>query len=332
MRRSALRCNFLLVLAVLVLSAAGRVWAAGQVNAEISITQYWELVDQSRQTSAGLKGQSAEKGRAGLDNLALQWEVVKQVRLENGEGIPLDNSFIVTALRAEVPDPDRLTEMFDALLAARRDYPAAQFTAKDIQPLNEILVRPEFQWKEQAPNPINDWFQKLVNRFFAWLDKLFPNREVTAQVGSGPGWSLASTLAVILLALILAYVFRGLFADLITDARLNGDGDSGDEILTADAAFQRAQSLSRGGEYRSAVRYLYLSSLLLLDERGLLRYDRTRTNREYLRTISDSPELAQPLTEVIEVFDNVWYGYHELDESSFKHYSNLVEELKEKKQ
>jgi hypothetical protein len=332
MRRSALRCNFLLVLAVLVLSAAGRVWAAGQVNAEISITQYWELVDQSRQTSAGLKGQSAEKVRAGLDNLALQWEVVKQVRLENGEGIPLDNSFIVTALRAEVPDPDRLTEMFDALLAARRDYPAAQFTAKDIQPLNEILVRPEFQWKEQAPNPINDWFQKLVNRFFAWLDKLFPNREVTAQVGSGPGWSLASTLAVILLALILAYVFRGLFADLITDARLNGDGDSGDEILTADAAFQRAQPLSRGGEYRSAVRYLYLSSLLLLDERGLLRYDRTRTNREYLRTISDSPELAQPLTEVIEVFDNVWYGYHELDESSFKHYSNLVEELKEKKQ
>jgi hypothetical protein len=71
---------------------------------------------------------------------------------------------------------------------------------------------------------------------------------------------------------------------------------------------------------------------MLLDERGLLRYDRTRTNREYLRTISDSPELAQPLTEVIEVFDNVWYGYHELDESSFKHYSNLVEELKEKKQ
>jgi hypothetical protein len=139
-------------------------------------------------------------------------------------------------------------------------------------------------------------------------------------------------LAVILLVLILAYIFRGLFADMITDAHLTGDGNSGDEILTAEAAFQRAQTLSRGGEYRSAVRYLYLSSLLLLDERGLLRYDRTRTNREYLRTVSDSPELVQPLTEVIEVFDNVWYGYHELDEASFKHYSDRVEELKEKKQ
>ena len=151
------------------------------------------------------------------------------------------------------------------------------------------------------------------------------------EVGSGPGWSITSTLAVTLLVLILAYIFRGLFADLITDARLNGDGDSGDEILTADTAFQRAQSLSRGGEYRSAVRYLYLSSLLLLDERGLLRYDRTRTNREYLRTVSDQPELSEPLSEVIDVFDNVWYGYHELDEERFKHYSDRVEELKEKK-
>ena len=67
------------------------------------------------------------------------------------------------------------------------------------------------------------------------------------------------------------------------------------------------------------------------DAEELLRYDRTRTNREYLRTVSDSPELAQPLAEVIEVFDNVWYGYHEMDEASFKHYSDRVEELKEKK-
>jgi hypothetical protein len=332
MRRSALRRFLLLVLAVLVLNAAGRVWAAGQLNTEVSINQYWELVDQSQQALADIKGQSAEKVRGGLDDLALQWEAVKQVQLKNGEVIPLDNSFIITALRAEEPDLDRLTGLFDALLAARADYPAAQFTAKDIQPLNEILSRPEFQWKEQEPNPINEWFQKLWDRFITWLDKLFPDREMTVNISPGPGWSLTSSLAVILLVLILAYIFRGLFADMITDAHLTGDGNSGDEILTAEAAFQRAQTLSRGGEYRSAVRYLYLSSLLLLDERGLLRYDRTRTNREYLRTVSDSPELVQPLTEVIEVFDNVWYGYHELDEASFKHYSDRVEELKEKKQ
>jgi hypothetical protein len=126
------------------------------------------------------------------------------------------------------------------------------------------------------------------------------------------------------------YAFRGLIFDLVQDARA-GEGETADENLTAESAFARAQGLSRGGDYRSAVRYLYLSALLILDERGLLRYDRAKTNREYLNSVSGSPELSQPLDEVIEVFDNVWYGYHELDEAGFEHYSGRVRELKEKK-
>ena len=104
-----------------------------------------------------------------------------------------------------------------------------------------------------------------------------------------------------------------------------------DEIITSKAAFAKAQKLSRTGDYRSAVRYLYLSALLIMDERGVLRYDRSKTNREYLRSVTDTPELAKPLGEVIEVFDDVWYGYHDLEEDTFKRYSNRVEELKEKK-
>jgi hypothetical protein len=40
---------------------------------------------------------------------------------------------------------------------------------------------------------------------------------------------------------------------------------------------------SSEGDYRTAVRYLYLSLLLLLEEHGLLRYDRPLTDREYLQ-------------------------------------------------
>lgn len=330
MMSSALRRNFLPILILLLFSALAPTGVAAAPSASaIPLDQYWDLVEASRQTLADLKGESAATIRAGLDDLAAQWESVTEVQLESGETLPLDNSILLSALRAEEPNLTDLTKTLDTLLAARKDYPRARFTEKDLQPLNEILARPEFQWKEEAPNPINDWFQKLWDRFAAWLDKLFPDKEVTVTVpgGSLPVWTW---LTVLLLALILAYVFRGLFADLVAEAKLNGNGDP-DEVLTADAAFQRAQSLSRGGDYRAAVRYLYLSSLLLLDERGLLRYDRTRTNREYLRTVSDSPELAQPLSEVIDVFDNVWYGYHELDEERFKHYSDRVEELKEKK-
>ena len=138
-------------------------------------------------------------------------------------------------------------------------------------------------------------------------------------------------LSVAILILVLIYAVRSIFADFISEANLNENGNGFDKALTSDSAFERAQSLSRDGEYRSAVRYLYLSCLLLLDERGLLRYDHSKTNREVLRSVSDSPELAGPLQDVVEVFDNVWYGYHTLDEESFRHYSERVEELKEKR-
>ncbi len=106
----------------------------------------------------------------------------------------------------------------------------------------------------------------------------------------------------------------------------------GDDRLTSKGAFKRAETLSTEGDYRNAIRYLYLSSLLVLDERGVMRYDRSRTNREYLHSISSRPELAKPLHDVIEVFDRVWYGFEAVDETTYKSYVEHVEELREKKE
>jgi hypothetical protein len=77
-----------------------------------------------------------------------------------------------------------------------------------------------------------------------------------------------------------------------------------------------------------AVRYLYLSALLLLEERGLLRYDRSQTNREYLRGVVHRPDLAAILQEVVEVFDRVWYGFQPIDEAEVSHYTARVAELR----
>ena len=322
MKLSLPRLALLMTLTALLFGAVGSAWAARRDDS-LPVEEYWALLKSSRQTVADLDGKTAEEIRAALDALAAQWDAVASVQLESGETLPLDNSHITSALRAENPDLDALTALFDSILASRATEPEPRFTKDDIQPLKEILARPEFQWKEEQPNPLNDWLQRMWDRFAAWLDKLIP--DFTIVIDPTP-------IAAILLVLILLYAFRGLFVDLIADARLNANGEDSDELLTADSAFQRAQSLSRGGDYRAAVRYLYLSSLLMLDERGLLRYDRSRTNREVLRSVSDQPELSQPLSEVVDVFDNVWYGYHELDEDTFKHYSDRVEELKDKKQ
>jgi hypothetical protein len=68
-----------------------------------------------------------------------------------------------------------------------------------------------------------------------------------------------------------------------------------------------------------------------LEERQLVRYDRTQTNQEYLRSVAGQPELANTLRDVIDVFDRVWYGFQSLDERAFSHYASRVEQLRQQR-
>ncbi|MCB9160947.1 MAG: DUF4129 domain-containing protein [Caldilineaceae bacterium] len=142
---------------------------------------------------------------------------------------------------------------------------------------------------------------------------------------------MARTVAVIGVAVLAAAVALTLMrvaGELTADSALDGEDDGFGTPLTADAALRRAQEFSAGGDYRTAVRYLYLSSLLLLEQHGVLRYDRALTNREVLRRVAHDPTLAAVLQDVVDVFDRVWYGYQPLDEVTYQRYAAAVDTLK----
>ena len=339
MKPALLRLSLLAVLILLAvflpaLALAARAGgAAGEpVGAALSESQYWILVDSSQQAILDLKPDSVVEIRRGLDHLAAQWQAVTAVTLSDGRTVTIDNSYLLTALAAPEPDLDRLENIFSSLKAAHKAYPSRVFTTKEIESLKQILARPEFRGLSQQVNPFSQWLQNLWMRLINWFgdlaQRLFGNRNVTI---GGAAVSPLELFSIAILILILLYAAHSLYADFVSEADLKENGSDSGAALTAESAFEKAQALSRGGDYRSAVRYLYLSSLLLLDERGLLRYDHSKTNREVLRSVSDSPELARPLHDVIEVFDNVWYGYHTLDEDPSGITAERVEELKEKK-
>jgi hypothetical protein len=312
-----------------LLLPGGAVLAAA---APISLAEYWNLVEHTRQIVAGLEAMPASATRPALDKLAAEWQAVQQVQLEDGTLLSVDNSQLILSLQlGDKAALEGIKTMLETLVEAHRQYPSEVFTSADLTSLQQILADPQFQWKAQQEDPISKWFAEQWARFNRWLAGIFgEDNGVTTTISEGT-FNLLPALATLLLVVALAYVFRSFFFDLVAESRLSDEDADGGEPITAEQAFTRAQSLSRGGDYRSAVRYLYLSSLLMLDERGLLRYDRSKTNHEYLRSVAGQPELAEPLREVVDVFDNVWYGYHSVDEDSFKHYSDRVEELKEKK-
>lgn len=208
-------------------------------------------------------------------------------------------------------------------LSQTLDWPPPSYqgeqAADALARLEEILARPEYQWVQEQPS--------LLDRLLARLLEFLLENVLADGPNSIAAYGVTALTAVVLF-IVLLYILRTVLRNVAAaPAEMELPDDEG--TLTAGQAAQRAEQLSQGGDYRTAVRYLYLSALLALDEHGLLRYDRSRTNREYLRSVAARPEVATPLREVVDVFDAVWYGFQPLDEQSYTHYERQVAQLRQ---
>jgi hypothetical protein len=310
------------------LAAVNHLSYSVQEQSPITLEAYWELVRNTHQAVVQLEADVEQAVRTELDGLASQWESVSAVELSDKSVIQIDPAFLVTELKTDPPDLEHLKNLLDALLRAHDEYPHKVFTIQDIEPLNEILARPEFQWAGQQSTAAPDWVNSLLEAFFNFMERLAFGLQNMLYYGRVP----IIVAAVLLFLFSLYYISRSLSRNLVRESQLAAESNDEADLLSSRAAMQRAQTLSGQGDYRNAVRYLYLSSLLILDEQGLLRYDRSRTNREYLRSVSSQPQLAGSLRDVIDVFDRVWYGFEAVDEEVYRSYVEHVEELREKQE
>lgn len=294
----------------------------------ITVEAYWELVRNTRQAILQMKAKPEAERLQELNTLASQWDQITAVELSDHSIIQINSTYLAAKLRRTPTDLEHLSNSVDALLEAHKKFPQKVFTLEDVESLKAILARPEFRWKEAQSVETPRWLEKIFDAISNFFERVtFTLANLLYQ-----GRFFIMIGAAILLTWILFYISRNLSRNLVRDAELAAEGSENEAMLTSKGAIQRAQTLSQQGDYRNAIRYLYLSSLLVLDERGLLRYDRSRTNREYLRSVSSHPELADPLRDVIDVFDRVWYGFESVDDRTYQSYREHVEELREKKE
>jgi len=297
------------------------------LHAQTAVTQsvYWQQIRELQLLVSDLEGQPEAEQQAQLSAAAAELAQITDITLDSGQTIPIDHSFLLLELRATPPNLTRLSGLLDTLIANEESWPQAQFDATAAIPLAEILTRDEFQYQPDEPNVFEKWLTDIQQKLLDLLSQIAP--ETNWQFGNFIGNTLA-ILAIIALAGILFIALRDMITDFTADAEFDADENATEIPLTSEKALARAQTLSESGDNRTAVRYLYLSSLLQMEERGLLRYDRSRTNQEYLRLVQSQPELADSLADVVTVFDRVWYGYQPIDEETFQHYRHRVVALK----
>jgi hypothetical protein len=80
------------------------------------------------------------------------------------------------------------------------------------------------------------------------------------------------------------------------------------ELPEAGLLFEQASTACREGRYADSIRLTLLSLIARLQQEGLLRYDASRTNREYQTELRPRPKLASLFGEVARPFERVWYG------------------------
>jgi len=316
--------GLLLILASTLLSAS-----ALAAPRPLPIADYWRKLADTRALALRLASGPAESARQPFASAADEWSAITNITLADGTALAVDHTALLAALRADPPAPARVADLAAAMAAQQAGWPAPSHTAADLDSLTRILAQPDFQW----PAAQRSWLDDLRDRFLNFLSRLLARLFSNTGLGGnlfGLG-QLLSAAAVLAVAAVLIYALRGLFLNFAPEARAPDDDSAGDQDLTAASASRRAASLAEGGDHRSAVRYLYLAALLHLEEAGLLRYDRSLTNREYLRSLGARPELADRLRGVVDVFDRVWYGFDAIDDAAYAEYAARVAQLRQQK-
>ncbi|RME63501.1 MAG: DUF4129 domain-containing protein [Caldilineae bacterium] len=245
-------------------------------------------------------------------------ESVTHVRLPDGELIAVQ-PFLQNGIAPEIAQA-RLLAAIIQLRLAEEDH-----TEERLGQLEQVLDRLALD----EPT--------LWERFTRWLrelwERLWPNRR--ASEGGPLAAFLARLLdwiillaAVTLTAILLSYWLRQFLGGMLLDREVRRRQADGEPVpLTAREARRMASEQAQVGNYREAVRQLYLAALLHLDERGLIRYDPSLTNREVLAQTKPGAPVRVHLQPVVDVFDRVWYGIREPDRATYEHYRQEIDAL-----
>jgi hypothetical protein len=105
----------------------------------------------------------------------------------------------------------------------------------------------------------------------------------------------------------------------------------GDETDIKDINFdEKIQQALAAGDRRMAVRYMYLKSLKLLNDKQWIRYHADGTNYEYVNQMSGR-KLASEFSFLTRIYDYVWYGefaitpeQFDIVQKNFSHFYNAV--------
>ncbi len=282
---------------------------AGAQDSSLSEGQFWERLTLTESLLSHIDTQADPA--ITINQIQSLWAGVTQVQLDGGTEVTVDLDWIRVSLAdGQTNTLEVLHRQVKALIVyhdSQRSRPDGSGESASLEALADVLRDPRFQYVDVTPTPIPD----------------------TPRVESPQTTSLSSAAEIILAiaGIVVVMVVFVYFARNLQVQQATVETTQDADPTTSGDAQALATDYAQSQDYRSAIRYLYLATLLILDERGVIHYDSSLTNREHLRYLKDKPQLYHIVRQVINAFEEVWYGYLPINETYYQQFRHQIDEV-----
>jgi hypothetical protein len=257
-----------------------------------------------------------------------------------GVAVSVDNNWLYALLDSYAAEKDaqqstaKLNEIAGRLRALdehlRRAETASNQQGSSRDKIREILDRPAYQPEQETA--IGGFMKRILRKVRGFVGEILSalGRLIERVLGSSSSNGWVSKLVLLLVAggalLVGARLIRRVRVP--KSKRKKTRTVLGEEIAADGTSHNLAEAglaAARAGDFRTAIRKLYVSLLYELFERNLIELDESATNHEYLKKVSRFSGLVGPMRYLTERFDYVWYGMFPSSESDFAAYLESYE-------
>lgn len=208
-----------------------------------------------------------------------------------------------------------------------RDYDDRSLIVPDLgEDLRETYTGNEYYYF-QIPGDGDNFLSRFLNGIFNWLGDAI-------GVDVSPFWSqVLKILVFILMAAVAIYFIIRLLSNESAQSLLSRNPRAVASVNMEETHIEQIdlnqliKDSIATGNYRNAVRFLYLDSLKWLSTHQKIEWDFQKTNSDYYRELKE-PGLKDHFKKVSYLYDYVWYGEFELNATSFNEAKTQFESLK----
>jgi hypothetical protein len=212
---------------------------------------------------------------------------------------------------AKEPEDVRRQEQIVSLVELRASAESAQ-PALDA-PEEARRIKSSILYRDPGEHETPNWLGGALERLIKLIPEFGGRAAPNVRMPTGIGNWLVYTMWALLGAAVLAFAFFAFRHFSFKRALRRKAGailEEDEPERTLDEWLALAERLEAEGNFREAVRCLYLACLLKFDEHGVARFVRGQTNWEHLRRIQGSQKNPAGLDfhSPTKAFDRIWYG------------------------